>query len=422
MINKGKLKIRKHGVEYDKNAIELLGYAFLFYAGSYSSKIILTGIDLASIASLGSLFFYIIWIYQLIKVMLNNTFVIKKIIFFELLYIGILVINRELFPYTKPYYIEYFMFLRQIVIIFLPCGIILSQVKDFQNAFLYLKKYAWIGSLIMLIALPLGFIDYWGDQYWGVQLSPFVIIIFGNYIKSYKKEDLILLILDLILILSGGRQSFLIVFVSCFALYLFDNRKKTKKMLILISIISVAVLMFFMEFYTVLFQGMNHLFQTFGIEVDLLEQLANNKLFDTSTRNIIYQYAIDSIRETGTKISGLFADRYYIRQFARWIAYPHNLFLELWMDFGTVLGTIIGLILVQKVLKHVFIGGEERRRLCIVLSILVFFRLMVSNSFMIEGYFYILLGILFGYNKKKSQLHKKYSLMKRKKIGRQVSI
>ena len=84
MINKGKLKIRKHGVEYDKNAIELLGYAFLFYAGSYSSKIILTGIDLASIASLGSLFFYIIWIYQLIKVMLNNTFVIKKIIFFEL--------------------------------------------------------------------------------------------------------------------------------------------------------------------------------------------------------------------------------------------------------------------------------------------------------------------------------------------------
>ena len=92
------------------------------------------------------------------------------------------------------------------------------------------------------------------------------------------------------------------------------------------------------------------------------------------------------------------------------------------MDFGTVLGTIIGLILVQKVLKHVFIGGEERRRLCIVLSILVFFRLMVSNSFMIEGYFYILLGILFGYNKKKNRLHKKYSLMKRKKIGRQVSI
>ena len=108
MINKGKLKIRKHGVEYDKNAIELLGYAFLFYAGSYSSKIILSGIDLTSIASLGSLFFYIIWIYQLIKVMLNNTFVIKKIIFF----IQNLIISNILCFFVKSllyfYHVESF--------------------------------------------------------------------------------------------------------------------------------------------------------------------------------------------------------------------------------------------------------------------------------------------------------------------------
>lgn len=397
-MNETKFKIKKHGINYDRDAIALLGYAFLFYSGSYSIKVILSGIGLDAIVSLGSLFFYIMWFYNLIKVVLSNTFIIKKIIFFELLYISILMINKALFPYTEPFYEEYYMFLRQIVVVFLPCGIVLSQVRNFQNSFIILRKSAWLGSLIMLIAFPLGYIDYWKDQYWGVQLSPFVIILFGNYIKSHKKQDFVLLIVDLILILAGGRQSFVVVVIACLLLYLFDNRKKSKKMLVFISVGTIIAVIFAMGLYTVLIQGLYNFFQTLGIEMDILKQLASGKLFDTSTRDVIYKYSIISIMRNGTKISGLFADRYYIRQFAKWIAYPHNLFLELWMDFGVFAGTIINLILVAKVIQNLFVGEEERRRLCIVLAVLVFFRLMVSNSFMIEGYFYILLGLLFGYN------------------------
>ncbi|WMJ84229.1 O-antigen ligase family protein [Oscillospiraceae bacterium LTW-04] len=397
MTNTAELKIRNYKTTYDSDAIALLGCMFLFYSGSYSIKVILSGIGLEAVTNFGSLFFYILWFYNLVKISIQNKFIIKKIVFFELLYIGILMINKATFPYTEQYYIEYHMFLRQIVLVFLPCGVVLSQVKTFEDTFGILRKYAWIGSLLMLTAFPLGYMNYWGEQYWGVQLSPLTIIIFENYIKNKRKSDFALLAISLVMILAGGRQSFIVISASCLMLYLYDNRKKSTKILLLISLGVIVSIILVSDFYIAIFKCMLEILQSLGLEkMRALEYLANGNLFSTLTRNYIYESAIVSIAANGTKVSGLFADRYYIRQFGRWIAYPHNLFLELWMDFGTVWGTVLAVILMAKAIENLFIGGEGRKRLYIALSILSLFRLMVSNSFMIEGYFYVLLGFLFG--------------------------
>lgn len=371
---------------FAEEAIQLLGASFVFYAGTYSIKAIFNGVQLDNLGTVGSMLFYIFWIYKLLLIMFRYLFCIRRIVLWEAIYFLILLVNWKLFPYTHEYYEEYYMFLRQIVVVFLPCGAILSQVKEYNHAFFYLKKYALFGSILMWIAFPLGYINYWEAQYWGVQLSPFTMIIFQNYLENHKIQDGIIFIINLVLVLAGGRQSFFIVVISCLMMYIYSNRYKSKKVLILIFL-SISVGSFFVSgVFSIIIKGMNELLKNSGMEFRTIAELANGNFFDTSTRDLIYEKSVQIIEMNGPKISGLFSDRFYIRQYKQWIAYPHNLILEVLIDFGTVLGSLILGLIIFRVVFTILKGSSEKKLLCIMISSLVLCRLMVSSSFMIEGF------------------------------------
>lgn len=390
--------------EYNARAIKALGAAFLFYAGSYSIKPIFRTLGLGAFESLGSLIFYVIWAYHLFNAMcvgrkLNITLLLK-VIAFDGLFLGILYLNSVMFPVTSQYYEEYAKFFRQILIVFIPCGVLLANVYDFSHAFQLLRKYALYGSTVMMISLAFDYMHYWEYQYWGVQLSPFVLILFANYMSKRRGIDLIFLLIDIILILLGGRQSFIVVVFAGFILYVFDNRKKSVRMLAISAMAVIGGILLISGFYTYIFQVLNSLMNALGLHMEALERIADGKLFDTSTRDIIYEYSILSILSNGTKVSGLLSDRYYLRNFGQytsWIVYPHNIYLELLIDFGAVLGTAISILLTISVVRNMFIkGDEQRKQMGIVLCTLTMVRLFVSSSFVIEGNFYIMLGFLLG--------------------------
>lgn len=399
--------LRDTDYEYNYNAIKSLGAAFLFYAGSYSVKPIFRTLGLGVVESIGSLFFYIIWAIHIYRALCIGTkmklSLFIKIVFWDLAFVFILYINKVLFPDTAQYYAEYMMFFRQIVLVFIPCGVLVSQIFDFSEAFIILRKYAWYGSVVMMASLCLGYMDYWEYQYWGVQLSPFILILFANYSKNKRFRDLFLLIIDALLILLGGRQSFVVVVLACFTLYIYDNRKKSIRMFVVSSLIVLVGLIFVSGSYTLIFRGLNYVMDSFGLHMETLDRIASGKLFDTSTRNIYYLYSADIIHTNGSKVSGLLSDRYYLRnygQYTSWMVYPHNIILELLIDFGTVLGTILSSLLLIKVIRNMFFAGnEDRKRICILICILTMVRLFVSSSFIIEGNFYIMLGFLFGAKK-----------------------
>lgn len=396
--------LRDTDYEYNLNAIKSLGAAFFFYAGSYSVKPIFRTLGLGSMESVGALCFYIIWAIHIYRALCIGTkmklSLFIKILFWDIAFVFILYINKVLFPDTAQYYAEYMMFFRQIVLVFIPCGVLVSQIFDFSEAFLILRKYAWYGSIIMMVSLCFGYMDYWEYQYWGVQLSPFVLILFANYMSRRRGIDLIFLLIDIVLILLGGRQSFIVVVFAGFILYVFDNRKKSVRMLAISAMVVIGGILLISGFYTYIFQGLNSLMNALGLHMEALERIADGKLFDTSTRDIIYEYSILSILSNGTKVSGLLADRYYLRNFGQytsWIVYPHNIYLELLIDFGAVLGTAISILLTISIVRNMFIkGDEQRKRMGIVFCTLTMVRLFVSSSFVIEGNFYIMLGFLLG--------------------------
>lgn len=390
-----------NGKNADKSSIELLGAAFLFYAGSYAIKPILGGIGLGFFESIGSLCFYIFFFIKLLKVLLKGKYfrvkIFARIAFFEIALALILALNSKVFPNTAPYYEEYRMFFRQIFVVFLPCGAVLSLVKDFDDAFSILRKYAIWGSVIMYISLPLGYMKYWDYQYWGIQLSPFLLILFAEYLKKEKRMDLILVIINSILLLMGGRQSLLTVFVAGLSLYIFDNRKKSRRMLVIISLVSVGGLLLITGLYVNIFKFVGSIV---GFHMEGLERIASGEFFSIATRSDIYKYSFDIIKKNGSTITGILSDRYFLRTaglYTSWIQYPHNIYLELLINFGTIVGTILSVFLTIKIVKSMFIdGSEERRRVGIILGMLTIVRLFVSSSYIIEGIFFVLLGFLIG--------------------------
>lgn len=394
-----RIKIKKDGEAYDTLAINLIGMTFLFYAGSYATKAVLTYIGLGSLASIGSFSFYLLWFLSFLNVVLEKIRILPKILLWEIAFIAFLIGSYYIFPNTQEYHVEYRMFLRQIFLVFLPCSCIISEIKDYSNAFKIMEKVSIVGIIILFISLFLGYIEMWDYQYFGVHISPFIIILFENYLLYRKKSDLFFSILGFFLILLGGRQSVIIVFITCLSLYLLENFINKKKIVIITMILILLIFFLYSNLYIEVFKVINELMKSFNIQMEALERIANGKLFDTSTRDIIYAYSVAIIGQNKNKISGLFSDRYYIRHFAQhssWIAYPHNFYLEMLIDFGILLGGIISIYITYKVIKTVlFQKDKNKKRVGILICLLVFIRLLVSSSFVIEGYFYMMLAFIF---------------------------
>ena len=392
----------------DKKKIELLGMSFLFYAGSYSIKPILSTIGLGTMESIGALFFYCLWAYKVVDVLVYkrklDLLLLIKVIGADIAFVMFMYLNSQLFTNTAQYYAEYMMFFRQIVIVFIPCGVVLSQVRCFENVFSYLRRYAILGSIIMYMALLLGYMSYWDYQYWGIQLSPFIMILVCSYIDARKKKDILIAIINTALLLLGGRQSLVVVVLGLLFIYIYDNRKKSIKMLLFVTIITIGGYILVSGAYIEVFKAISSIFESMGIHMEALERIASGKMFSTSTRDIIYKYSFITIARNGSKLSGILADRYYLRnigQYSSWIQYAHNIYLEFLIDFGLILGSILSVVLTWKVIKAMFVSGSDnRKRLGIMICSLTMIRLYVSSSFIIEGNFFIMLGFICGMNHK----------------------
>lgn len=388
------IMIKKRSNDFNKEAISLYGVTAVFYAGSYSIKAILSGLGLNRLESIGSLFFYFLWGYTLLHLIKKNCFLLPKIFMVESLYLLILLFNKLIFPQSAVYYQEYAMFLRQIIITFIPCGVVLSNVDNFANWIIYLKKYAYIGMIIMSIAYPLGYLSRWDEQYWGVQLSPFILIFYQLYLTKRNIKYIIYSFWGVLLLMIGGRQSFVIVSITMIILYIYQNRKKSVKKLLFFMCGGLGTLFLISGLYSRVANGILSIFNSMGIETRALSSIASGNLFNFSTRIKIYQTAWDCIVSNKTAVFGLFGDRYMLRKTWPWMSYAHNFVLEILMDFGYLFGSILLLVCIGLIIKNLRIKNEASMQFTLILVCLVMIRLMVSSSFLIEGYFYIMLGVL----------------------------
>lgn len=388
-----KLRYSYKDENFNIDAFKLIAFSLYFAAATYGIKAIVIGLGLGSLQSVGSLLVYISWFLVLFRFVLRNLFYIRRLFVFELFYIGLLLINYYLFPDTQVFYQEYMMFIRQIIVVYIPAGAVFSLIDDYANWQYAMEKIAFWGSVFLLVAYFLGYVNVWEYQYLGVQISPFALILYSCYLGRKRVKDLLVLIIDVILIFMGGRQSIFVLLVGITLIYVYSNEiNNSKKRLVVIACFLLCGISYFMS--DLIIGTLSSLIESVGVSSRTLEMLASGELTSFASRDRIFQTSLEIAKNNGNVISGLFADRYYLRNTLAWAAYPHNLILEILIDFGMLWGTVLIILLVFSIIKK-FIKKTGDKRSCLGMIIaLTIVRLFVSSSFMIEGTFYLFIGLL----------------------------
>ncbi|MGU8312496.1 hypothetical protein ACV3RX_10685 [Clostridium perfringens] len=132
-----------------------------------------------------------------------------------------------------------------------------------------------------------------------------------------------------------------------------------------------------------------------------LEKLLNYELFISNSRNQIYDYANIELMNLGIRMNGIFGDRVALKKYDPNIVYVHNIFYEVLLSFGFLLGSTFFIIFIVKFLFTIISKKDFMlKQMVIFYFCLIFIRLLVSGSFVIEGDFTILIFLLFNRNAK----------------------
>ena len=118
-----------------------------------------------------------------------------------------------------------------------------------------------------------------------------------------------------------------------------------------------------------------------------------------SSRSIIYEYLIQSLERDPISGIGMRGDRALLEGLNLGesnVAYAHNVFLEILLTFGMLIGSIIILFLMYLFIWKLLLKQMDCKIKGLLLSLFTvsFLQLMTSRTFLTETNFYILIFIL----------------------------
>ena len=122
-----------------------------------------------------------------------------------------------------------------------------------------------------------------------------------------------------------------------------------------------------------------------------LQNLLKGNLLESSTREILYESCKNRMQIVGITVSGFFGDRAYCVGFP----YPHNIFYELIMSFGWLLGSALIVFYSLVLLKGLITRGSTKREIVIFIMITILARYIISGSYLIENRFWIATFLIF---------------------------
>ena len=231
--------------------------------------------------------------------------------------------------------------------------------------------------------MEFGFRMLFAVAFWGAQA-----------ILNNKKKYLLLYIFGLLLILAGGsRAPALWALATLFLIIPFKYKSFTKNQKNIVKISFCIGLLFLINANKVLI-FIGSILKSFGLTSRTVESLAQGNFLYMNGRDVIYSMAIELIKNGSFWGYGFYGDRYYIGEYFRW-GYAHNIFLELLIMFGSVIGTLVIVLLVSRIIKLYKISTSTTRKIIVITFLTTSLRLLLSGSFWYEAPFWALIALSF---------------------------
>lgn len=263
-----------------------------------------------------------------------------------------------------------------------------------------LLKTLWISSVLLCFFGGIEFLQammrgYWLEYDYSGQMAHFSYsLAFGYkmilpclvFIYSYlKKRDILNLILSIVvfaMIFIGGSRGQLVCIAAFFCLMLFRFYSLSNN--IYKCIIVSCLMVFFIIIALIGFQNIinliGNLLESVGISSRTLDSLLSGDFTDDNSRFLIWERAINAIKNGGFFGYGVYGDRPIISSL-HYAGYCHNIFLELMVNFGPVIGLFLSSIMV---VRSIYIITIKEDSIWIDLFIIMFaisVQLLISMSF-----------------------------------------
>lgn len=269
---------------------------------------------------------------------------------------------------------------------FIPYGVLaIKNIREWDGFFGTLYRYARIAILLslgMMLFLPYRkYLIYMDFSYAMLPAVCAAYYRFSVYRRSGLKFSIPLLLFLLGLaemLVFGARAPFF--FVILYVAWHEISRRDINNFLRVLWIGAVAgvLTVISLNFNRILlWLAQNEMFA----DSYIIRSHLTSSLFESESREHIYDVCMQFLRDMGMRVGGFFGDR--IDE----IIYPHNLFLELLMSWGWIIGSLMIAFLVFKVavgLSH----KDVRHDVTVFVVCCLLFRYLVSGTYLSEGKFW----------------------------------
>lgn len=219
-------------------------------------------------------------------------------------------------------------------------------------------------------------------------LLPFSSILLIKTLEEHTLKNILLVVVAFVVHILCGTRGPVVCFMACFVLATMFSKMPVISRAIVVILGVLAVFYINSEQFIRHIQELSEVLEDLGMKNRILDKLMEDEFLDGSGRETVRQTVLAAIGEAPVFGHGFLGDRIFQNG-----GYPHNFVLEMWCQFGILFGTLI-MVAVGAGFLVVFLRRKETRGLYIMLFVATFVKMMLSGSYIYEGLFFLLLGLM----------------------------
>ncbi len=305
-----------------------------------------------------------------------------RFLFIYMIFIFLLSFTILLFPENIPYVQS--QGLRFLLPVVIPSFICLSVVRDYYIVEKTIYVISWI-VLFLIVVYVIGFFQ--GVVYveYNMPISFACVLPFVSFYSHRRNYDMLISLFIFIVVLAIGSRGAALCMGLSVILDLFQYKSKWRFWLLI-----------FVPVFFYMLPLISSWLASIGIVSRTLTMYLQSNYYD-SGRSSIRNHFINQLMDHPFTGIGFFGDRLWGD-----VAYCHNLILEIFLDFGVLVGCAIVMVgLVKLIILYRKSSNENRNRILLYFCALVM-PLMTSNSYLIDSGFAVFVGLCYLFSKKSS--------------------
>lgn len=276
-----------------------------------------------------------------------------------------------------------------------------SKLKNTEQLFKYMRVASYIAiiaSVIHYILANFYFKSLVQDNMaYAYELLLPTLFLYNEFTNKKGFFNALFSIIGIVsIVISGTRGPLICIFIYIVLHALLHSTPIKATLLVIIS----TLLLIFNKVFgllEILLKLLSDLLTKMGFASRSLTMLLNKEFTSINSRDEIYKATIDAIKKRPLFGYGICGDRYaIIQQLGVDKNYAHNLFLEIWCDFGLILGTVLiialGVLIYKAFKKSCNIIEKEFIMMLFSSSVI---QLFMSASFITSKRLWLLVGYCF---------------------------